>query len=88
MAKKFYEVIKVDSANSHLPAPLLIGEIVMKKKEDGLRGEYLKVYHNRGENISIFSKGRFKLYIPETKGELMILIKKKGRMPKKKKDGK
>lgn len=84
---KFYEVVKVCSANQYLPVPLVVGEIVMKiddlkYEEEGFNGQFMKVHHNEGKNISSFSRRDFKRYVPKGKGELLILMKKKGKLPK------
>lgn len=92
---KFYEVVSVSSANKYLPVPLQIGEIVMKiedpkYEEEGFNGQFMKVYHNAGKNIGSFSRVQFERYSLKgvTKGELLLLRKKKGRLPKIDKDGK
>jgi hypothetical protein len=77
---KFLEVINVCPANKHLPAPLVIGEIVMEipdEKYDGTR--YVQVHHNGGKNVSSFDRSTFKKYAPKDKVELIKLIKNKGR---------
>lgn len=85
MAKKFFIVTDVDSANSHLPTPLSIGEVVMEVKDEELKekynGAYIRVKHNLGKATSSFSRFRFKRYIPKGKDELKSLIKNKGFMP-------
>ncbi len=77
---KFLEVINVDSANNHLPNPLVLGEIVMEIQDENYDGTpYVKIHHNNGENISSFSRKNFKKYSPKDKVELIKLIKNKGR---------
>lgn len=88
MAKKFYEVVGVDSANKHLPNPLLIGEIVQEIDDENLGDQYIRVHHNGGKNVSSFSRNKFKRYTPKDKLELVKLIKTKGLLPEIKKDGK
>lgn len=78
---KFLEVISVDSANNHLPNPLVIGEVVMEIQDEKYDGtKYVKVHHNGGKNISSFSRSVFKKYSPKDKIELVKLIKSKGRL--------
>lgn len=81
MAKEFYIVDSVCSANKFLPTPLEVGEVVQRIEEDeseALNG-YMKVYHNEGKAISRFSSNTFKRFIPKDKTELVYIIKNKGR---------
>ena len=78
---KFYIVKELPAANKHLPFPLKIGEIVMRKDDENLNSQYISIYHNEGKNKSIFYKSYFKRYLPKDKVETVSLIKKKGKLP-------
>ncbi len=65
MAKKFFIVEQEPSANKHLPTPLLIGEIVMEIEDENLGDQYKRIHHNRGKNISSFSKNILTVYTKE-----------------------
>ena len=85
---KFLRVKEVDSGNKYLPVPLEIGEIVTQiedeiySKGDAFMSQFVRVKHNGGKNISSFSKTNFEKYVPKNKGEILILTKKGGIMPK------
>jgi len=51
---------KLETANSHLPVPLVPKEkvIVLGWHEDS--NQFIKVRHNRGKTISVFGKWHFK----------------------------
>lgn len=55
---RILKVVMEPAGNKHLPAPLEIGEkvIVIDKGDDT---QYVKVRHNRGKNVSTFSKRYF-----------------------------
>jgi hypothetical protein len=83
MASKFYKVVNLSSSNKYLPVPLVMGEIVMLKHDpeaDLHENKYLKVFHNLGKEVSVFSKSYFKRYLPK-KEEMKSLLKNKGAMP-------
>ena len=82
MAAKFYKVVSVSSANKHLPVPLVLGEIVMAKADPRSSNEdnYIKVFHNLGKSVSVFSRSYFKRYLPKD-SEMKSLLKNKGAMP-------
>lgn len=76
---KFYKVDNICSGNKHLPAPLVVGEIVMLIDDPKYEGtKYVKVHHNGGQNQSVFFRSYFKRY-PVKKEELVQLIRGKGR---------
>lgn len=80
---KFLIVVKTTNANSFLPQPLKLDEVVMEIPNDKYENtEYVQVYHNNGGNISSFDRATFKKYSPEDKLELVKLIKNKGRYEK------
>lgn len=84
MAAKFFVVTNVCSANKYLPAPLEVGEIVTKVKDEKLNEKrFIKVIHNEGKKTSIFSVHEFKPYTPKDKNELKTLLLKKGLKPTK-----
>lgn len=73
---KFLKLVQVDSPNKHLPAPLVIGEIVTQIKDENYdETNFVKVKHNDGQNVSIFNNWYFEKYIPKDKQELILLSK-------------
>lgn len=84
MAKEFFIVDNVCSANKYLLTPLVVGEIVQKiedcESDFSEVKSFMKVYHNGGNDISSFHNQYFKLYTPKDKIEMVNLIKNKGRL--------
>ena len=81
MAKEFYRVKSVGGENKYLPTPLIVGEICQLIPDPELeKGKFIKIYHNNGKNISVFSTKYFEIYKPKDKTELINLIKNKGRL--------
>jgi len=85
MAVKFLKVVKTDSSNKFLPAPLRVGEIVTHIPDESIdnapRRNYVKVIHNEGKNRSVFRFSDFESYNPKSKDELKTLLIKKAIFP-------